>query len=165
MGEAFAEVKLDHIYVSPLLRAFTTGQAVHSRQTQKSPFTVNLNLREQHFGIAEGYPVILSAPANVSLEELFSKNVFPKLGTRHGRFPGGESREDLARRAEQAIRECVIPHIQQDKAHIAIASHGLCISELVTAIIRLDPDSRQDVSYTGLLNTAWTRLTVSLKVL
>lgn len=98
------------------------------------------------------------------MEELISKNVFPVLEARDAKYPEGESLEDLARRAEEAIRECVIPHIQQDGAHIAIASHGLCIGELIAAVIRLDPDSPQDVSYAGLENTAWTRLTISLKV-
>ncbi|KAF9467774.1 histidine phosphatase superfamily [Collybia nuda] len=164
VGKAFSEIKLDHVYASPLLRALATGQAVHSGQAHKPPFTVNPKLREQHFGIAEGHPWVSSPlPANMSMEELFSKNVFPVLEARDAKFPEGESLEDLARRAEEAVRECIIPHIKEDGAHIALASHGLCISELIAAIIRLDPDSSRDVSYTGLLNTAWTRLTISLK--
>lgn len=100
----------------------------------------------------------------MSMEELFENKVFPALEARDARYPQGESLDDLARRAEEAIRECVIPYIHQDGAHIAIASHGLCIGELISAVIRLDPDSPQDVSYSGLENTGWTRLTISLKV-
>ncbi|KAF9467775.1 phosphoglycerate mutase [Collybia nuda] len=163
LGTAFADIKFDHVYVSPLLRAHATGQAIHSKQAHNPPFTVNANLREQYFGLAEGHPVVPCAPANVPMEELFSNNVFPRLTSRHESFPGGESREDVARRAEKAVRECIVPHIQEDRAHIVIASHGLCISELIPAVIRLDPDAPQGVSYIGHLNTAWTRLTISLK--
>lgn len=54
--------------------------------------------------------------------------------------------------------------------HIALVSHGLCISELVAALAALDFERRskgQEVSggrYAGLLNTAWTRATVDLAV-
>jgi broad specificity phosphatase PhoE len=147
-----------------LLRACATGQAVHAGQAHKPPFAINPKLREQHFGIAEGHPWVLQAPDNVSMEELFSKNVFPVLEARDAKFPKGESLEDLARRAKEAITECVLPHIQEDSVHIAIASHGLCISELIAAVVRLDPDSERGRSYAGLLNTAWTRLTIALKV-
>lgn len=84
---------------------------------------------------------------------------------REEKFPGGESLDDLASRAEDAIAECIVPHLRAgDDLHIAMVSHGLCISELIAALLRLDPDSPRDLSYRGLLNTAWTRVTVSTKV-
>lgn len=98
------------------------------------------------------------------MQELYDKGIFPVLsGGRNVKFPEGESLNDLARRAEEAIAECVLPHIQSD-SHIVIASHGLCISELVAALLRLDPDARRDISYAGLLNTAWTRVVVTTRV-
>lgn len=97
---------------------------------------------------------------------MFKHGIFPVLRSRDEKFPEGESLDDLARRAEQGIAECVVPHLASEgDIHIAIASHGLCISELVAALLRLDPDSRRDISYAGLLNTAWTRAVVSLKVI
>ncbi|KAJ7359263.1 hypothetical protein DFH08DRAFT_952420 [Mycena albidolilacea] len=77
---------------------------------------------------------------------------FPKV-------PEGESLNDLAHRAESAIAGCVLPHLAaaEGAMHITIFGHGLCIPELVAALFRLDPDSRRDISYAGLLNTAWTR--------
>ena len=158
-------MKLDYIYVSPLLRAYATGQAVRDAQpSPKPPFTANPNLREQHFGIAEGHPWEELAPGQTE-EEMIAKNVFPALFSPSAKFPEGESINDLARRAEEAIRECVLPHVLEDSVHIAIASHGLCISELIAALLRLDPDASRNVSYRGLLNTAWTRVMISVKVM
>lgn len=164
VGKAFSGVKLDYIYSSPLLRASATGQAVRDAQpSPQLPFTANPNLREQHFGIAEGHPWVVEVPAGQTEEDMIANNVFPVLSSRSAKFPEGESLDDLARRAETGIKECVLPHVLEDDVHIAIASHGLCISELIAALLRLDPDSRRDVSYIGLLNTAWTRVTVSVK--
>jgi broad specificity phosphatase PhoE len=165
VGKVFSGVKIDHIYASPLLRAHDTGQAVRNAQpSPQPPFTVNPNLREQHFGIAEGQPWVMAA-ADQTEEELLAKNMFPVLLSPSAKFPEGESIDDLARRAEEGIKECVLPHVLEDNVHIAIASHGLCISELIAALLRLDPDSRRNVSYRGLLNTAWTRATISVKVM
>lgn len=131
----------------------------------KPPFTSDRRLREQHFGIAEGNPWVIDTPQGKTLEELFEQGIFPVLKSRDARFPEGESLNDLAHRAESAIVDCVVPHLEAEgDVHIAIASHGLCISELVAALLRLDPESRRDISYAGLLNTAWTRAVVSVKV-
>jgi broad specificity phosphatase PhoE len=164
VGKAFSGVKIDYIYASPLLRAYATGKAVHDAQpSPQPPFTANPNLREQHFGIGEGQPWV-EVPAGRTEEELIANNLFPVLSLRSAKFPEGESLDDLARRAEVGVKECVVPHVLEDGVHIVIASHGLCISELIAALLRLDPDSRRNVSYTGLLNTAWTRVTISVKV-
>jgi broad specificity phosphatase PhoE len=102
------------------------------------------------------------------MEELYKEGIFPVLRARDAKFPEGESLDDLAVRAEKALAECVLPHLAagaRGNLHIAIASHGLCISELIAALLRLDPDARRDISYAGLLNTAWTRAVVTVKVL
>lgn len=166
VGKAFSSVKVDYIYASPLLRAWATAQAVRDAQPDpQPPFIPNPNLREQHFGIAEGYPYVLDIPEGQTEEDLFAKNIYPVLFSRSAKYPDGESLDDLARRAEVGIRECVLPHVVEDGVHIIIASHGLCISELVPALLRLDPDSPGDVAFTGLMNTAWIRATVSVKVI
>lgn len=86
---------------------------------------------------------------------------------REEKFPEAESLNDLARRAEVAISECVLPHLSESESkevHVAIASHGLCIGELVAALIRLDPEADKKKNYTGLMNTAWTRVEVKVRV-
>ncbi|KAJ7719190.1 histidine phosphatase superfamily [Mycena maculata] len=166
LGQAFSNTKTDFIYASDLKRAYSTGQAVLDAHSSPKPtFNANPKLREQHFGIAEGNPWVLETPADQTFEEMFKHRIFPVLHGRDAKFPEGESLDDLAHRAEKGIAECVVPHLAaQGDVHIVIASHGLCISELVAALLRLDPDSRRDISYAGLLNTAWTRAVVSVKV-
>ncbi|TFK34487.1 histidine phosphatase superfamily [Crucibulum laeve] len=162
LAESFASVPITHIYASPLKRAHSTGLAVHTHQPEPKPtFTSNPHLREQHFGIAEGNPWVINRPANKTLEELYAEGIYPVLRQRHEKFPEGESLDDLARRCEEGVQQCVLAHLHEgDGTHVALASHGLCISELVAALLRLDPESNRDVSYAGLLNTAWTRVTV-----
>lgn len=42
---------------------------------------------------------------------------------------------------------------------------GLCISELIAALVRKDVDGvGRGKDYRGLMNTAWTRVTVGIKV-
>lgn len=167
-GKYFSTTKFAAIYTSPLLRAYQTAEAVRdANQHPPSSVIQNPKLREQHFGIAEGKPweSASSQEAYSSLEELFAKGTFPVLTGRDEHFPEGESLNDLSRRAGEALQECVLPHLRGQNAdeHILLASHGLCISELVAALVRLDPDAEPGLDYRGLLNTAWTRIVVSLK--
>ncbi|KAG7094984.1 hypothetical protein E1B28_005781 [Marasmius oreades] len=167
-GKFFSTTKFTAIYASPLLRALQTAEAVRDAN-QHPPSTIiqNPKLREQHFGIAEGnsWESAIPREAYSTLEEGFANGVFPVLTGRDEHFPEGESLNDLARRAGEAIHECVLPHLQggNPDGHILLASHGLCISELVAALVRMDPDADPGVDYRGLFNTAWTRAIVSLK--
>lgn len=101
---------------------------------------------------------------------IFRTRSGPILDGRGAKFPEGPRKRvsnDLAHRAESAVAGCVLPHLAaaaEGAIHIAIFSHGLYIPELVAALFRLDPDSRRDISYAGLLNTAWTRAVVSVKI-
>jgi broad specificity phosphatase PhoE len=146
---------------------------VHQHQPHpKPPLKVNPNLREQHFGIAEGHPWVPDAPKDVPIETLFEEKIFPVRHGRDGKFPEGESLDDLAFRSEVAIRECVLTHLphspvpedQDSGVHVALASHGLCIGEMVSALIRLDPEADQEKTYFGLKNTAWTRVDIRVRV-
>ncbi|SJK98635.1 uncharacterized protein ARMOST_01903 [Armillaria ostoyae] len=163
LGEHLASTKIDVIYSSPLLRAHHTGKAVQDSQPKPPPLILNPNLREQHFGIAEGYPWCYTYPDDMSLDECYKNNIFPAFFDRSSRFPGGESVDDLEERAHRAVKECIFPHLaEEDGFHIALASHGLCIGELVHALLSYDEKSGRDESYTGLMNTAWTRAVISL---
>lgn len=107
----------------------------------------------------------------LSLEEHFAQGLYPVLHGRTDRFPEGESLEDVAVRANQAILDLVMPHVWTaaregaKNVHIALVSHGICISELVASLLAKDA-SGQDPGhkYRGLLNTAWTRVAVDVKV-
>lgn len=179
LGRSLSSTHITHYYASPLLRAHTTAQFVHHYQPLPKPsLQLSNNLREQYFGIAEGHPWTMEVPENLSQEELYQQKIFPALYGRHEKFPEGESLDDLALRAGVTIRECVLPHVQvsssleeEEKSkqeesasvHVAIISHGNCISELVSALLRLDPQANLDGNYFGLLNAAWTRAEIRVR--
>ncbi|KAF8962621.1 histidine phosphatase superfamily [Flammula alnicola] len=156
LGEYLASTPITHIYASPLLRAHTQRNSCTSINLTRS-----LLLRSTPICIPEDTP----------LEALFEKKIFPVLDGRDEKFPEAESLDDLAVRAEIAIRECVLPHLphaplpedQHSGVHVALASHGLCIGELVAALLRLDPEASENQTHYGLMNTAWTRLDVRVR--
>ncbi|KAJ2914815.1 hypothetical protein MD484_g5614, partial [Candolleomyces efflorescens] len=158
LGRSFTSTTLTRIFTSDLLRAHATAKAVHDHHADpKPPFAATKLLREQHFGVAEGKEWAISIPEGSTREELEKKGIYPVHWERDGKFDGGESLDDLFHRAEEALKECVFPYLDSDD-HIAIASHGLCISELMSVLVKLDPRADQTASYRGLLNTAWTRV-------
>ncbi|KAI0061422.1 hypothetical protein BV25DRAFT_1826555 [Artomyces pyxidatus] len=106
----------------------------------------------------------------VSLEDHFAQGKYPVLFNDDERFPEGESMEDLAARARQAIEEIVLPYVRtaaregKKGLHVAVVSHGLCISQLVAQLLKksADPVPKGNL-YKGLNNTAWARATVDVK--
>ncbi|KAF9448042.1 phosphoglycerate mutase-like protein [Macrolepiota fuliginosa MF-IS2] len=169
LGYAFASsTQFQYFYASDLSRAHSTALAVIKHHAKpKPPFTLSQNLREQHCGIAEGHrPAPRHLLEDKAMEEWWEEGVFLETQERDEKFPGGESLNDLARRAEAAIRECILPHVfdkNQDGIHIGLASHGTFLNEMICSLLRLDPDHDHSKSYLGLLNTAWSRLTISVK--
>lgn len=163
-----SSIHFTHVYASPLQRAHSTAQAiVASQPSPKPPLTLSPDVREQHFGVAEGKPWRVHLESGVTREEHYAKGIFPVIYDREDKFPEGESMNDLAARANRAVWEIVVPYVKEDaengtSAHIAIVSHGLCISELVAAVLRLDLKSKNANNWTGLLNTAWTRVKIEL---
>jgi len=105
-------------------------------------------------------------PEGKTVEECYAEGVFPQLPGRDGKFPEGECLNDVARRAEDSIKEYILPHVfdkSQDGAHIGLTSHGIFIFEMIRALLRLDPDVGETKSYKGHLNTAWSRIEISVK--
>ncbi|PSR70465.1 hypothetical protein PHLCEN_2v13616 [Hermanssonia centrifuga] len=171
LGASLADTRFTAIHASPLKRAYSTAQGVHDAQPEpKPPLTTSLLLREQHWGVAEGHPWIMVQEPGLSLEEHLARGLYPVLHERSQKFPEGESLNDLALRAEQAINEIVMPYVWQAARdgkkgiHIALVSHGLCISELVPALLKKDASGQHiGRDYRGLLNTAWTRVVLDVK--
>ncbi|KAF9528355.1 histidine phosphatase superfamily [Crepidotus variabilis] len=168
LGRSLSSTHLTHIYASPLLRAHQTAQHVLSFQAEpKPPLTLNPNIREQKFGIAEGHGWTLQPPQGVPLEKLYADGLYPVLYGREEKFPGGESLNDLRERARKGLRESVLSHLNEVQGgadvHIALASHGLCIGELVAELVSLDTEAKDQRGYTGLMNTAWTRAEVKVR--
>jgi len=120
-GATFARTPLAAIYASPLDRAHTTARAIHATQPQpQPPLVLAPDLREQHFGIAEGHSW-LARDGNPKVK------VFPALSGRDDKFPGAESLNDLRRRAERALDELILPWLggPAGDVHLAVVSHGV----------------------------------------
>lgn len=170
LGESFTDTRLTTIYTSPLKRAHMTATALRDAQPEPKPMIIiSPLLKEQHFGAAEGSPWLIRQDPSRTLEEHFADGRYPVLYERTQKFPGGESLDDLAARADEAVRQLLLHHILQaarigsQDDHIALVSHGLCISEMVAALVKRNHEGTPDTSYRGLRNTAWARVTVQVK--
>jgi len=225
---------IHRIYASDLKRAHSTAiQLVAPRTSLPDPdkhplacppiHTTTL-IREQHFGIAEGKrwsagPISKKKQQQEQQRRRASAHdddgklvdpedeveVYETIRNRHDRFTSGESLDDLALRAEDAVERLVWPHLDDAIAiahhhsdtgagagtntngvegvevemdgqprengevdvevegglgyHVVIVSHGLCISEMVAAILRRSANAgaTAGVRFKGLVNTGWTR--------
>lgn len=170
MGEFFADTRFTAVHTSDLKRAFSTAQALYDKQRDPKPtFDFSELLREQNFGVAEGKPWSYRFSRDINLEEEMAKGVYPMLYRNDEKFPEGESIDELAQRANRANSALVLPHVWQAAKegktgiHIAVVSHGLCISQMISELLKMS--AKQDErDYRGLLNTAWTRLVIDIEV-
>ncbi|KAF9221558.1 phosphoglycerate mutase [Gyrodon lividus] len=171
LGESYADTPLTAIITSDLKRAQATATALYNGQhNPKPPFKVDRELREQHFGDGEGHSWLMRRAPNKSLQEHFKDGQYPFLFDRNEKFPNGESLDDVAARADRAIRNLVLkPYLSRvalsgtEDVHVAVVSHGVCISELITALLKRNHGGVPAKDYRGLMNTAWTRVTVQAK--
>jgi len=171
LAEDLKRVVISAVFSSDLLRAKTTAKVVREKQLHHMlPFHESTLLREQNFGAGEGMK-FSKKEKGLTLAAHYAKGKFPALYTRHENFPGGESLDDVARRADDVIEEILIPQLLQEQQDgstrtVALFSHGLFIAELIAAVIRRDLDYKGNVdvrSLRGMKNTAWTRLEVKIK--
>ena len=141
-------------------------------------------------------------------EDAVEVEVYETIRNRYDRFTSGESLDDLALRAVDAVERLVWPHLDDAIAithhpsdagagagtntngvegvevevdgrprengevdvevegglgyHVVIVSHGLCISEMVAAILRRSANAgaTAGVRFKGLVNTGWTRVRI-----
>ncbi|KAI0304504.1 histidine phosphatase superfamily [Multifurca ochricompacta] len=170
LGEFFADTPFTAIHASDLKRAFATAQALYDGQKDSKPtFDSSELLREQNFGVAEGKPWSYKALTGLTLEEQIAQGVYPVLYGNGEKFPEGESINDLAERAKRAVDKLVLPHVWKAAKegrtgiHIAIVSHGLCISQLISELIKTSAKQDAQGDYRGLLNTAWTRVEIDIE--
>ncbi|THV00826.1 phosphoglycerate mutase-like protein [Dendrothele bispora CBS 962.96] len=157
------------IYSSTLQRAVMTADAILEHQVDpKPPLIKSISLREQHFGQAEGHLYRQTRDPNLTLEEHYSRGIFPHLRSRSESFPGGESKDDLAKRAEDVIRDIILPSIVEAMKegrtdyHVAIVSHGLFIKELIDRLLKRRAGVFPEIKYQGLRNTGWTRILIGI---
>ncbi|KIP06198.1 hypothetical protein PHLGIDRAFT_467808 [Phlebiopsis gigantea 11061_1 CR5-6] len=171
LGASLASTRFDLILASTLKRAYTTAELVLEAQSlPKSRIVTSPLLREQTRGIAEGHPWLTETKPGMTLDEHYAQGLFPIHRERWQKFPGGESVDDLARRAEEAVREVILPHVLErlergtGNSHIAIASHGLFIAEMIPVLLKMDVTSADsNTTFKGMKNTAWTRVVVNFQ--
>ncbi|KAF8827629.1 hypothetical protein HHX47_DHR4000426 [Lentinula edodes] len=173
LGKWFSDkgIHFTAILSSTLDRAATTAEVILSHQPGPHPPHIkSLLLREQHFGSAEGKSWSRKSYSGATLEEENrSQGTSTNHSRRSDRFPGGESRKDLAARAERVIDELLLPYILNTTgpvpSHVAVVSHGLFIREIVDALYRREfgGEGMQN-NHRGLSNTGWTKVIVNVKV-
>ncbi|THU96846.1 phosphoglycerate mutase-like protein [Dendrothele bispora CBS 962.96] len=181
LGKWFEEKgkEFEVIYVSDLSRAKQTADAIQQRHAgPKPPLKEDKDLREISFGDADGKPYVAEAEPGKTLKELYSQNIFPHIRDRIGRFPNGESKDDVARRAERVIQKLIIPIVKGEEecikkkrdqgvsgsapdARVAIVSHGVFLRELLYALHRRNGSLAE---YKYLETTGWTEVKIQLKV-
>jgi broad specificity phosphatase PhoE len=167
----FSQTKFTAIYTSDLRRATVTAEFLRAAQQAPTPPLIKSSLlREQYFGIAEGKDWIYREPG-FSLEEELARGRYADLCTRSEKFPEGESREDVARRSDEAITTFLLPYLWQAAregnhgTHVAIISHGYCIEELVAALVSKGAHGQVQGSLTRWLgNTGWCSVDVAVEV-
>jgi broad specificity phosphatase PhoE len=171
LGEFFADTHFTAIHTSDLKRAFTTAQALYDAQREPKPaFDTSELIREQNFGVAEGKPWSYDPNPDINLEEEIAKGVYPVPHGNDEKFPEGESMNELSQRAKKAIATLVLPHVWQTAnegktgIHIAVVSHGLCISQMISELLKMSAKHDEERDYRGLLNTAWTRVVIDVEV-
>lgn len=142
------------IYTSDLSRASLTAKAIHAAQPSSSrppaasssnlprstsfrtaskgpPAPIPLHttdlLREQNFGVGEGKSYKVTRNKSLTLPQHFARNIFPTLYGRQERFPGGESKEDVAARAKRFLEEVIMPYVwaEDGKNDSVEAENGL----------------------------------------
>ncbi|KAF9464222.1 phosphoglycerate mutase [Collybia nuda] len=171
LGVSLSTTKFTAIHSSPLKRALMTAQALQNAQPDPKPsLMTSLLLQEQHYGLGEGKRYDVIRDSALSLAEHFARGEYPWLQSRTERFPEGESLEDVARRAEDAVEEIVLPYVwnvvkdETEGVHIAIVSHGLFIREAIAALMRktghIEGVNPQD--YRGLQNTGYIKVTINV---
>ncbi|GJJ15657.1 hypothetical protein Clacol_009935 [Clathrus columnatus] len=160
-AEYFSTIRLATIYSSDLKRAYTTAKAISDAQPEpRCPHVVSEDLREQHFGVAEGEKWIIHSDSGLDVD----KKIFPILSGREAKFPDGESLNDLADRATRAVKEFILPWVWDTQKTYGKEEGEIHLAVIIAALVRLDADHyHQDQSFTGLLNTAWSRVTIGIQ--
>ncbi|KAH9041835.1 phosphoglycerate mutase [Lactarius hengduanensis] len=167
LGESFVDTHFTAIYTSDLKRASSTAQVLYDHQKDPKPsFNSSELLREQNFGLATGKYSLFPANPALTFQENAAMGAYPDCYSDDDRFPEGESLKDVAKRGKIALTKFVLPHVWQAAKegktgiHVAIVSHGLCISELISELLEMGANrSRRDIH--NLSNTGWTRVVIN----
>jgi len=167
-----SSVQFKAIHCSDLKRALLTAEAICNAQSDPRPtLQPSILLREQKYGSGEGKRWDGRRIPGLAMDEHYKRGVYPALQSRLEKFPGGESLNEVAERAEEVIDHILGPYIWDetcDKVHIVIVSHGIFLAELIAALVQRQNTQRtskvQPRDFRGMRNTAWTKVRVTDQV-
>ena len=143
LTEAFADVKLDAIYSSPLKRAYMTAEGVRGDRDLK--IVTDPDLMEMDFGRWDG----MTWSDILRISSVEQKRWLHDIA--HFRAPGAtEGGREAAARMLRALLRIVREHRGQT---VAVASHGFAISACVARMLRV-PLSKYRRLY-GMHNTGY----------
>ncbi|KAG5729690.1 putative phosphoglycerate mutase [Termitomyces sp. T112] len=166
LAEFFADTSLTAIHSSTLERAFLTAKALQAAQSSFVPLETSPLLREQNFGRGEGQRYDVRKKPRLSFEEHIAQGIFIPPFNRSDRYPGGESLDDVSKRADAIVKDIILPYVKKatregiQDMHIAFVSHGIFIAELITLLAAQGGSSLRPKQFRGLRNTGWTLVTV-----
>jgi len=127
LGEYLSREKIDVIYSSPLPRAVQTAEAVAAHHRRE--VNINDNLNDIDCGEWQGLSVS-------EVKERYTELYQDWLDTpEQVRLPGGESLEDVRRRALPFVQDTVM-HCGEGK--IVLVSHRVVSKVLICALLGLD---------------------------
>lgn len=126
LGGYFADIELDHVYTSPLIRAYKTASAVVAGRD--IPLTTDDRLKELSAGEWEDYP-IFDMPKHYPDHWDRWNNHFWDFTA-----PGGESIEQLCGRMSDALTDIVAANTG---GTVCIVSHGCALRSLTNYILGL----------------------------
>ncbi len=125
-GEALADTPFDHIYSSPLKRAYET--ACLFRGSQNVPIIRDDRLKELCFGEYEGQNMsLLLKDPNCPFHYFFRQPQFYQAP------PSGESLEHLCARAADFMTSVILP-LQENCHRVMIVAHGAINKALMTYV-------------------------------
>jgi len=150
LAKRLQDIKIDHMYSSPLPRAKTTAETLIKDLKRHIPLTVVRDLREFDLGIMEGR----------KFSEL--ENEMPEVIYAFRNKPAdydydlirGESFEKVAERTTKAVKKIVSEN--NDNGNIVIVSHGAALVTMIQSLLgaKITEIRRNG----GLSNTSLTHL-------
>ena len=145
---AFADVRLDAIYASPLVRAYQTAEGV--RGVREMEIVTDPDLMEMPFGAWDGLTYKQAKARDPKLIKVWRRDFA------HFRAPEEQERPgDVATRMFRSILRIVRAH---RGGTVAIATHGLAMHLYMTRLLRCPIE--QYKRFPGFYNAAWIKLEI-----
>ena len=139
-GDELAEISIDVIHTSGLIRAQRTAEIVmeNNRVSSNVPTHRDIRLNERHYGDLQG----------MNKDETRAKHGKEQVRIWHRSFdvppPGGESLEMCAERTLPYLTEVIIPDLEAGKT-VLVAAHGNSLRSIVMKIENLSKDEVLDL--------------------